>query len=254
MSNSLRLEFSGAIYHITSRSWSERNLDHKEIDKDKFLRSLYQTCRRFHWQCYAYCLLKDHYHLLLKTHEPNLRTGMRFLNASFDHTPVGQASTLKTEPFQYVLVEEGRYVLSLARYIVLNPVRLGYVAVPEQWAWSSHLSLLGVNICPRCIGRTELLSFFGVDVGAEVAIRRYKQYVIEGVGLPSPLVHLKHSLVLGSDRYLAEILAYAELDLELGLAGGGKAEVDLEGKGKGSKNKIVSLERYRNLPKGIARK
>lgn len=267
MGNLLRLEFSGAVYHITSRSWSDRNFDHKQIDKSEFLHLLYQACRRFHWQCYAYCLLDDHYHLLLKTHEPNLRKGMRFLDASFIRVQGGQTSTseLKSEPFQFVLVEQGRQVMLLARYIVLNPVRLGYVAVPEQWAWSSHLSLLGANMCPRCIGRSELLSYFGVNVGSAVAVSRYKQFVIQGIGLPSPLVHLKHNLVLGSDRYLAEVLACAEIDLELNQGEEMKAElkppqdkvrqkVELKKKDQDSKSNIVSLDRYRKLPPKLPEK
>jgi|GEM_PF-2566959 len=211
MAAALRIEFSDAVYYISVNPSLPASSAGIEQDARAFADSLFKTCRRFHWRCYGYCYLAGQYQLLIKTLEPNLYRGLRFLNTLFGRYCDAAMAGNQLQPDRIVLVEQGPYILELARYMVLKPVRAHLVLVPEQWPWSSHRSLLGLCQCPHCINRLQLLSFFGRDT--HTAMRRYKQFVIEGIDQVSPLACLKHELVMGSEKFLQDILALAELDL-----------------------------------------
>lgn len=83
MSRPLRLEFAGALYHVTSRGNERKAIYAEDADFDLFLEVLAQVCQRFNWVVHAYCLMTNHYHLLLETPEPNLSQGMRQLNGVY---------------------------------------------------------------------------------------------------------------------------------------------------------------------------
>lgn len=80
MARLLRLEFPGAIYHLTSRGNARQKVFFADVDHELFLSTLAAVVRRYNWICHAYCLMANHYHLLIKTPKPNLSIGMRQLN------------------------------------------------------------------------------------------------------------------------------------------------------------------------------
>lgn len=96
MSRPLRLEFSGAVYHVTSRGNARQDIFLADSDRERFLSILSATVHRYNWVCHAYCLMDNHYHLLLETPDPNLSLRMRQLNGIYtqtfnrDHNRVGQ--------------------------------------------------------------------------------------------------------------------------------------------------------------------
>jgi len=141
MSRPLRLEYPGAIYHLTSRGNARQNIFEEDDDRQRFLTILADTVKRCRWLCHAYCLMGNHYHLLLETPEPNLSRGMRQLNGVYTqafnrrHDRVGHVFQGR---YQSILVEKDAHLLELCRYIVLNPVAAGLVESPEQWPWSSY--------------------------------------------------------------------------------------------------------------------
>lgn len=130
MSRPLRLEFPNALYHITSRGDRREDIYEDAIDRRAFLDMFSSVIVQFNWVCYAYCLMHNHYHLLVQTPDSNLSKGMRHLNGIFTqaynrrHNKTGH---LFQGRFKSILVEEDAYLLALSRYIVLNPVKAGMV-------------------------------------------------------------------------------------------------------------------------------
>jgi REP element-mobilizing transposase RayT len=139
MARPLRIEYPGAVYHITSRGNAYQDVFLDDADRERFLEVLKQTVDRFNWLCHAYCLMMNHYHLLIETVDPTLSRGMRQLNGVYTqafnrrHERVGH---LFQGRYKAILVEKETYLLELSRYIVLNPVRAKMVKKPEEWEWS----------------------------------------------------------------------------------------------------------------------
>ncbi len=141
MARPLRIEYAGAFYHITARGNARQDIYLTDADRSAFLALLAQTCGRYDWRCHAYCLMSNHYHLLLETNQPTLSTGMKFLNGLYtqhfnrQHHRTGH---LYQGRFKGILVERDAYLLELARYIVLNPVQASMVRSAKDWPWSSY--------------------------------------------------------------------------------------------------------------------
>jgi putative transposase len=146
MSRPLRIEFPGAFYHVTSRGNARKKIFLNDIDRVSFIETLAWVVERFGWICHAYCLMDNHFHLLIETPMPNLSLGMRQLNGVYTqrfnrrHKRVGH---LFQGRFKSILVEQDRYLLELCRYIVLNPVRAKMVAASEEYPWSSYRATVG---------------------------------------------------------------------------------------------------------------
>lgn len=151
-------------------------------DYEAFLEIFRHTLVRFRWVCHAYCLMPNHYHLLVETPEAGLGRGMRHLNGSYaqrfnrryDH--VGHVFQ---GPYDAVLVEGERHFLELSRYIVLNPVRAGLCGQPGDWAWSSYRSALGGAQLEQLAVSDFVLAQFSED--AERARQRYGEFVRERI-------------------------------------------------------------------------
>lgn len=162
MARQLRLEYSGALYHLTARGNDQHNIFHDETDRQHFLTLFGREILQQGWRCYAYCLMGNHYHLLLETPEPNLSHGMRRLNGSYTQRfnwRYQRVGHLLQGRFKSLLVKRESYLLELCRYVVLNPVRAGMVVAPQEWSWSSYRATVGsdalppwldVGVCLRC--------------------------------------------------------------------------------------------------------
>ncbi len=126
MARPLRIEFAGARYHITSRGNARENIYRDNSDRDSFLELLYKTNIQHDWICHAYCLMPNHYHLLIETRKPTLSKGMKYLNGSYTqrynrrHQRIGHVFQGR---YKSILIEKESYLRKLSRYIVLNPVR-----------------------------------------------------------------------------------------------------------------------------------
>ena len=141
MARPLRLEFPGAVYHLTARGNARQDVFLDDADRARFLALLGREIDQQRWRCYAYCLMDNHYHLVIETPEANLSTGMRRLNGVYTqainrgHDRVGH---LFQGRYQSILVEREPYLMELCRYVVLNPVRAGVTARFGDWRWSSY--------------------------------------------------------------------------------------------------------------------
>jgi REP element-mobilizing transposase RayT len=205
MARPLRLEFPGAVYHVTSRGNARQDIVADDRDRTVFLSVLAQVVDRYGWLCHAYCLMDNHYHLLIETPQPTLSLGMRQLNGRYTqsynrrHERVGH---LFQGRFTAILVEKEAHLLELCRYVVLNPVRAKLVPHPRQWAWSSYRATVGETSAPVWLTTDWILGQFGQRVGP--AQERYRTFVAEGRGGPRPWEQLTGQIYLGSEEFIAQ--------------------------------------------------
>jgi putative transposase len=199
-------EFAGALYHVTARGNERRDIFFSGPDRMAFLEVLGQVCERFNWLCHAYCQMGNHYHLLIETLDGNLSKGMRQLNGVYTqyinrtHKRVGH---LFQGRFKSILVQKETYLLELARYIVLNPVRAGMVGEAAEWPWSSYRATLGLEPTPSFLTTDWLLSGFGSV--RQIAVDGYERFVEQGVGNESPWRDVRGQIYLGSERFVEEM-------------------------------------------------
>ncbi len=130
MARPLRIESPGAVYHLTSRGNARNSIYLDDNDRQRFLAILGNVVDRYNWLCHAFCLMDNHYHLLIETLDPNLSLGMRQLNGVYTqgfnraHNRVGHVFQGR---YKAILVEKDEHLLELCRYIVLNPMRAGVI-------------------------------------------------------------------------------------------------------------------------------
>lgn len=203
MARPLRIEFPGALYHVTARGNRQAAIYHDDHDCETFLSILADVIERNNWLCYAYCLMPNHYHLVIETPDGNLAKGMRQLNGIYTQSSNrrhGQVGHLFQGRYKAVLVDHDAYLLQVSRYVVLNPVRAGMVATPAEWPWSSYNATLRQRELPTWLAVDELLSLFAKTRPA--ARRRYAQFVSEGIGQTGIWQHLNRQIYLGDDGFV----------------------------------------------------
>lgn len=222
MSRPLRIEFSDALYHVTARGDRCEDIFDDDQDRRTFLVTLEQVINQFNWTCYAWCLMDNHYHLLIQTPDGNLSKGMRQLNGVYTqasnrrHQRVGH---LFQGRFKAILADSDAYLLELARYVVLNPVRAGMVKKPEGWAWSSYRASMGLEPAPAWLAEEGLLAMFAKR--RSLAQQRYAQFVAEGIKADSLWRSLKGQIFLGDERFVTrmqKLIQTGKEDVQIPLA------------------------------------
>jgi len=203
MARPLRIEYPGAVYHITSRGNACQEIFLEEEDRAAFLSTLRSVIGRFHWLCHAYCLMDNHYHLLMETPEGNLCRGMRQLNGVYTQAfnrRHGRVGHLFQGRFRALLVEKESYLLELCRYVVLNPVRAQLVSRPEEWPWSSYSATAGIQRPPDFLSISRILVQFSPK--RKEAERRYREFVWEGIEKEGPWGNLTGQIFLGKEGFV----------------------------------------------------
>ncbi len=206
MSRPIRIEFSGALYHVTARGDRRELIFEDDVDREGFLELLGQVVADFNWVVHAYCLMSNHYHLLVETPDANLGKGMRQLNGVYTQNS-NRRHRRSGHVFQgrdkAILVDRESYLLELARYIVLNPVRAGMVKAPGDWPWSSYAAMLGWQDAPDWLATDGLLAAFSKQRAA--ARRHYARFVDEGIGAESVWTALRGQVYLGDEAFVAKM-------------------------------------------------
>ena len=203
MARPLRIEFPGALYHVTSRG--DRREAIFEDDKDRliFLHTLAEVVERFNWLCHAYCLMTNHYHLLVETPDGNLSKGMRHLNGVYTqatnrrHTRTGH---LFQGRFKGIIVDKDSYLLELTRYIALNPVSAGMVRQPGKWQWSSYRAMIGETPAPAWLATDGILVHFAKR--RATAQRHYIEFVKQGIKNEPIWNKLQQQIYLGDKHFV----------------------------------------------------
>lgn len=163
MARPIRIEFEGGFYHVTSRGNARQDIFADAEDYRTFLIILADGVERYRWLLHTYCLMDNHYHLLIETPQANLSRGMRQLNGVYTqkynrrHDRVGH---LFQGPYKALIVEKDAYLLELSRYIASNPVRAKMVSSLEDWSWSSYGATAGMKPQESFLHTDRLLGLF----------------------------------------------------------------------------------------------
>jgi len=204
MARPLRIEYPGAVYHITSRGNARQDIFVDDADRAAFLEILAKAVDRFNWLCHAYCLMSNHFHLLIETVDPTLARGMRHLNGVYTQAfnrRHERSGHLLQGRYKAILVEKDSHLLELARYVVLNPVRAGMVRSCKDWRWSSYRATAGLESAFSFLTTEWILSQFAQSPSK--ARRAYRRFVSAGRGEPV-WGNLKGQIYYGSDEFIEQ--------------------------------------------------
>jgi putative transposase len=207
----MRIEFPGAVYHITARGNERKKIFLNDRDREIFLNTLRQVIDRFHWLCHSYVLMDNHYHLLIETVEANLSRGMRQLNGVYTqefnrrHARIGH---LFQGRFKAILVEKDDYLIEVSRYIALNPVRASITGKAEEWPWSSYRAMIGIEKPPAWLSVDWILTQYGSN--KKTAAAGFKKYVEKGNGGDYPVEELRGGWILGNEKFMERIQGLIE--------------------------------------------
>ena len=210
MSRPLRIEYAEAVYHVTSRGNARRSIFKDDKDRDLFLTILGEVNDRYHWLCHAYCLMNNHYHLVIETPDGNLSKGMRQLNGVYTmrfnrrHGSVGHVFQGR---YKAIVVQKESHLLEVCRYVVWNPVRAKGVEVPEGWRWSSYRATAGTEKVHPCLTVEWVLGQFGTK--KRIAEKRYRAFVMDGIGGRRIWDDVKGQSILGDGDFVKRLVDYA---------------------------------------------
>lgn len=205
MARPLRIEYPNAVYHITSRGNARGKIYKDNKDREIFLETLGSVIKRYNWICHAYCLMDNHYHLMIETPEPNLSKGMRQLNGVYTqaynrrHNETGHIFQGR---YKAILVEKEEYLLELCRYVILNPVRAGIIKKLEEWQWSSYLATIGKAKTPEYLTTDWILGQFGSK--RRRAEKRYAEFVKSQPIKGKPWDDLEGQVLLGEEDFITK--------------------------------------------------
>lgn len=205
MARPLRIEYEGAVYHVTSRGNGRQDIYVNDEDRHAFLEVLGDVVERLNWTCHAYCLMSNHYHLLIDTPDANLSRGMRHLNGVYTqgfNRRHGRVGHVLQGRFKSILVEKDSYLLELARYVVLNPVRAKMVRSARDWPWSSYGATSGQQGPLSFLTTDWILAQFGGE--RKGATASYRKFVKQGrdVGV---WYELRGGVLMGSEGFVEEM-------------------------------------------------
>lgn len=210
MSRPLRIEYEGALYHVTARGNRQESIFYCDDDRGTFLHILGKVITRYNWLCHAYCLMDNHYHLLIETPDANLSAGMRQLNGVYTQTlnrTHGKVGHVFQGRFKSILVEKESYLLELCRYIVLNPVRVGCGINPDERIWSSYYATATGKNVPYWLTVDWVLAQFAKK--RSEARRKYREFVLDALPAEeSPLKQAVGQLILGGKSFIEGLSPY----------------------------------------------
>lgn len=185
MPRQARIDYPGALHHVIGRGIERKFIFKEDEHKREFYRRLADNLSQYSVQCYAWCIMGNHFHLLLQTGDDSVAKLMRAVltgYAVYYNRKHKRSGYLFQNRYKAVLCDRDEYLLSLIRYIHLNPVKANMITyrVLEKYSWTGHREL--------CLGekglissRDEILSFYGRK--KQEAIQSYKQFVKDGVEL-----------------------------------------------------------------------
>jgi len=208
MGRPLRVEYPGALYHITSRGNERKKIYLDESDRVKFLEILREYHDRYGILIHSYVLMDNHYHLILETPAGNLLKVMHGINGGYTgyfNRKYKRAGHLFQGRYKGIIVDKENYLVQLSRYVHLNPVRAAIVGRPEQYRWSSYPGYIGKGKEYQWVEYSWILSKFGSNT--KRAREKYREYVEEGLReeIETPLKNLHGQIILGIDEFIERI-------------------------------------------------
>jgi REP element-mobilizing transposase RayT len=220
MARPLRIEFPGAVYHLTARGDRQEPIFEDERDRAALLDVVACACERFDAGCFAYCLMGNHYHFVVQTRQANLSRCMRHVNAVYSqrynrrHKKAGHVFQGR---FHAVLVDTDAYLLAACRYVDLNPVRAGLVARPRDWRWSSYRAHVGLVDPPPWLLTQELHRQIAPRAAStRECARAYASFVARGRGMRLWEEGLRGQIFLGDEAFAERMRSCVSAAVRLG--------------------------------------
>jgi REP element-mobilizing transposase RayT len=217
MARPLRIEYPGALYHVTARGNHRQDIFVDDEDRERFLSILNHSVRRHNWLCHAYCLMDNHYHLVIETPDGNLSRGMRQVGGVYTqaynrrHSKSGH---LFQGRFKAILIEKESHLLEVIRYVILNPVQAGASKAPEEWPWSSYRGTCGTGEVHSCLSTDWVLGKFGEK--RQTAVSRFRFFVWDGMKAGSPFDKVRGQVALGGNSFFEMLQPFLEDKSEIG--------------------------------------
>ncbi len=209
MSRPIRIEYPGAVYHVTAQGNEKKTVFKDDLDRTGFLNTLHQVNRRYHWICHTYCLMDNHYHLLIETPDGNLALGMRQLNGVYTqlfNKRHGRSGHLFRGRYKAILIQKDTHLLEVCRFAVLNPVRARISRKPEEYPWSSYTATAGKAKPHPCLTTEWVLSQFGGK--REKAVKGYREFVSRGIGQKTVWSDVRGQTLLGEENFVRSLKNY----------------------------------------------
>ena len=212
MARQLRMEFKGAFYHITSRGNQRGRVYFEDKDKERFLEILRRTKERYGYLLHAYALMDNHYHLMIETPKANISQTMQNINTSYTvyiNKKYRRSGHLLQGRFKGIIVDKDEYLVTLSRYIHLNPVRADIVQKPEEYRWTSYRLYIDKSNRETLADTGDTLSRYSEKKGE--AVRAYKEFVESGITRgDNPFRDVEAGIVLGGKRFKEKIKCLLE--------------------------------------------
>lgn len=212
MARPLRIEYEGAIYHVTARGNERSKIFFTKKDYLKFKEYIAEAQTKFNFLLHAYVLMTNHYHLIIETPDGNLSKIMHYLNGSYTtyvNIKRKRSGHLFQGRYKAILVDKDSYLLELSRYLHLNPVRAKMVKTPEEYLQSSYGSYTTTSREDIVVTAMTLGMLAGDKAPAK---ERYKSYVESGLGeeMSSPMEKVYGGMMLGRESFIRDILSRLE--------------------------------------------
>ncbi len=208
MARPLRILYADAFYHVAARGNEKKPIFKNEKDYGRFLLYVEAVVERYGAVIHAYCLMDNHYHLLLQTPRANLPEIMQYINGSYTtyvNKKRQRAGHLFQGRYKAILIDADTYAQELSRYIHLNPVRAGIVQNPENYPWSSYQVYCGKKNAPKWLTIKFILDYF--DERTKVGQMKYREYVQAKMGqrYEDPLKGAVASSILGGEEFIRTV-------------------------------------------------
>ena len=219
MARPLRIQYPGAFYHVTARGNERKAIFKNKTDRTKFLSYLESASERYDAHIHAYCLMDNHYHLLLETPRSNLSQILHHVNGAYTtyfNVKRDRSGHLFQGRYKSILVQKDAYCKELSRYIHLNPVRASIVHTPSEYTWSSYCCFIGLKESPGWLREESVLGYFDKD--RSVAQRLYRDFVEKSLetDLGEPFKEVFASTFLGKEEFISwakeKWIAYKNVD------------------------------------------
>ncbi|MBI4688831.1 MAG: transposase [Nitrospirae bacterium] len=211
MARPLRIEYDGAVYHVTSRGNARKSIFKDDEDRIFFLDTLKKVNDKYNLLCHAYCLMNNHYHLVIETPDGNLSKGMRQINGVYTqlynkrHDRVGHIFQGR---YKAILIQKESHLLEVSRYVVLNPVRAKAVKHPDEWKWSSYRGTAGKDNPHPCLTTDWILGQFGSK--RRQSEKKYSEFITAGINEEKIWGNVKGQSILGEDEFIEKFKRYIE--------------------------------------------
>lgn len=211
MARPYRIQSEDCFYHITSRGDNRKRIYLSEYDYCKFLEYIREAKEKYKFYLYAYCLMANHYHLLLETTQANISKIMHYINGSYTtyhNIKYRRCGHLFQGRYKSIVVDKENYFLELSRYIHLNPVRAKIVPTPEKYKWSSYNDYLNRK-------NDVYIDKDRIKNSLVMTESQYRRFVQDGINNKAVIFDQVYAgFLLGSAKFIEEKLQYLKGKVE----------------------------------------